>query len=114
MKKHVHKQHVFPKIKDEAAKSTEWLDFKSAIFHWDGVVREPVVPDPKDARIQELEKENREKGERIDELEAEIAAPPETSVIKIVRASSKSKSELRDGSKQVCPRSFKEEHEEGR
>ena len=38
-----------------------------------------TTTDPKDARIQELEKENREKGKRIDELQAEIAASPETS-----------------------------------
>ena len=45
-----------------------------------------TTTDPKDARIQELEKENREKGKRIDELQAEIAASPEIPVIKIVRA----------------------------
>ena len=54
MKTHAYKQHVRPRIKHEAELSRDWLEFKAAPFNWDGVT--VPVPDPRDRRIEELDR----------------------------------------------------------
>ena len=92
IKNHVHKEHVWPEIKSNSVRSAEWIDYKSAPFCWDGVVS---PPDPRDTRIEELEKEKRDLLERQTQLNVELEETRQQNAlagphIKLVRESSQS------------------------
>ena len=83
MKTHTHKQHVWPRIKHDAELSQDWLEFKAAPFNWDGVT--VPVPDLRDRRIEQLEKQNRDLLKENTELNTELEESRDQNVYNSVK-----------------------------